>query len=95
MNKAAKALSVKVFLQAHIFRKTKLHGGAKLLHFQIEFHSNFRFASTLLLRCLPQQTDGKYSYYAKYIKGCWSSRMICVKHYTLIGQLVTPVSQNT
>ena len=95
MNKAAKALSVKVFLQAHIFRKTKLHGGAKLLHFQIEFHSNFRFASTLLLRCLPQQTDGKYSCYAKYIKGCWSSRIICVNHYTLIGQLVTPVSQNT
>ena len=50
-------------------------------------------SSALLLRCLTQQTDGQYSYYTKNVKGCLPNKIICIEHYTLVGQQVSPVFQ--
>ena len=46
-----RALSVKIFLQVHFIRKTKLRGGAQLFHPQIELYSNSCLACALCLPC--------------------------------------------
>ena len=53
-----------------------------------------RPAAPLLRRLTAQQTDQQYSYYAKNVKGCLSSEIICVELDILIGLRASPVFQN-
>ena len=51
-------------------------------------------SAPLVRRLTAQQTDQQYSYYAKNVKGCLSSEIICVELDILIGLRASPVFQN-